>query len=281
MQATASFDLIELETQHIREAHRLSAQESWPHRPADWSFLLELSRGFGAMSDGRLLGTAIFTPYGTQSGTCNMIIVDPSARGTSLGRQLMQAALDCVGDRECRLIATEAGRPLYERLGFVATGRITQYQGVSAKVEVFPNVTLATPNDLNAIVALDLARIGMDRRGLLNLLLRDGQILLLREGADLLGYVSLRQFGHGQLIGPLVAKDNTTAANLLRAGIARCAGQFLRFDLTEAAADFGNIVVEAGLGRINTGLAMTRPAAQPSAATGAAQVYALASQALG
>ncbi len=35
MQATPAVNLIELETQHIPEAHRLSAQASWPHCPTE------------------------------------------------------------------------------------------------------------------------------------------------------------------------------------------------------------------------------------------------------
>ncbi|WP_414834136.1 GNAT family N-acetyltransferase [Afifella sp. YEN Y35] len=278
--AGASVELIDLTPEHIPHAHRLSVQENWLHRPEDWGHLLELGKGRGAVLNGQLVGTANFVPYGEAAGTCNMIIVDPSVRGIGLGRRLMQAALDAAGHRECRLTATEAGRPLYEKLGFAATGMITQYGGTAVRVEAPDRVEKAGSDDLDVLAALDLEAIGMNRRALLALLLRDGDIWVQRDGSVLQGYVALRKFGRGMLIGPLVACDDATAEGLLRAGITRTAGTFLRFDLTAAGDRLAAIAAEAGLERVSTGLAMTRPGAAPTRQTGPAKVYALASQAL-
>ncbi|MDQ0324375.1 GNAT superfamily N-acetyltransferase [Rhodopseudomonas julia] len=278
--AQASVELIDLMPEHIPHAHRLSVQENWPHRPEDWAHLLELGKGRGAVLDGQLVGTANFVPYGDAAGTCNMIIVDPSMRGIGLGRRLMQAALDAAGDRECRLIATDAGRPLYEKLGFAVTGMITQYNGTAVKMDAPGSAEKAVPDDLDALAALDLEAIGMNRRSLLALLLREGDVWVRRHGSVLEGFVVLRKFGRGMLIGPLVARDDAIAQGLLRDGIARSAGGFLRFDLTAAGDGLAAIATEAGLKRISTGLAMTRPGAAPLRRTGPAKVYALASQAL-
>ncbi len=271
---------IRLDLSHLSAAHRLSAGENWPHRPEEWAFLLELGTGFGVLAGERLVGTALLTPYGSDAATCNMIIVDPSMRGHGLGRRLMQAVLAEAGSRECRLVATEDGRPLYEKLGFAATGRIGQYQGVALALPAPPGVTDATPADLPDIAALDRAALGMDRAAMLARAMAEGPMLLLRDAGGLRGYVACRPFGRGYLMGPLAARDDAAADILMRAAIARHAGRFLRADLTDDGARHAALVQGAGLAPVGGGLAMTRPGAAPCPAPEGAHIHALASQAL-
>lgn len=272
--------IIDLRTADAAEALRLSRQEAWPHRLEDWQLLLELSHGVGAVHDGQLVGTAMLTPYGGDAATCNMIIVDPSMRGLGLGRQLVEALLAQAGSRECRLIATQSGLPLYEKLGFVATGSISQCQGVVSAVPPSPVVQEASEADLGDILALDLAAHGMDRQGLLKHLINEKPFLILRDENGLRGFASCRAFGRGQIAGPVVARDQETACQLLCAALARHEGQFLRVDLTDAAAPFVPLVETAGLTHVGGGVAMTRAGTHQLAATGDAAVYTLASQAL-
>lgn len=272
--------LTRLDPSHLPAAHALSAGEKWPHRAEEWDFLLAISTGFGIMADGRLVGTALLTPYGADAATCNMIIVDPAMRGHGLGRRLMTALLEAAGGRECRLVATEDGRPLYEKLGFVATGQIHQLQGTVPDLPAPHGVTPATPADLPQIAALDRMATGMDRAGMLARLLAEGPVFTLRAGGDLRGFVACRPFGRGHLMGPLAARDDAAAETLMRAGIAAHAGRFLRVDLTDAGARLGALVQSAGLLPVGGGRAMTRPGAAPTPAPAGASTYTLASQAL-
>ena len=70
----------------------------------------------------------MMTPYGDDATTINMVIVDAAMRGRGLGRKLMEDALAKAGERICYLTATQEGLPLYEKLGFVATGEVVQHQ---------------------------------------------------------------------------------------------------------------------------------------------------------
>lgn len=281
MQVRTEIAIISLEPCHIPDLHRLSAQERWPHRPDDWAFLLKYSLGFGVVADERIVATGVLTPYGEAHGTCNMIIVEPSVRGTGLGRRLMQAMMDAAGNRECRLVATDAGRPLYEKFGYKPTGLICQYQGLAGEFIMPESLATAGPDDLDAILALDLAATGMDRHSLLTPLLCEATVLLQREGEEILGYAAVRRFGRGQQIGPIIARNDSVAKRLLQAGLAHCSGHFARFDLTEAAAPLQDTIDESGLGLFVTCVAMTRPGVVSRPHNGHAQVYALASQALG
>lgn len=281
MQTVTASDItiVDLGPADAVEAQRLSQQEAWPHRLEDWQFLLEISQGFGAVCHGKLMGTALLTPYGDTAATCNMIIVDPAMRGLGVGRQLVEKLLDRAGGRECRLIATQSGLPLYEKLGFVATGEIRQYQGIVSAPSIVSEVTEATHTDLPDLIAFDASAHGLDRSALMKLLIEERPFLLLRDQNGLRGFASCRPFGRGHILGPLIARDEEAFRTLLAASISRHAGKYLRVDLTDAAVDVA-LVEAAGLAHVGGGIAMSRPGTQSVTPSGGAHVYALASQAL-
>lgn len=113
MQASL-IDIQTFQPDHLDAAVELSRQAGWPHRKEDWALVLSLSKGFVALENGRVVGTAMATILGDTCATVNMVIVDESMRGRGLGRQLMGAAMDAAENRECRLVATADGLPLYE-----------------------------------------------------------------------------------------------------------------------------------------------------------------------
>ena len=83
-----------------------------------------------------------------------MIIVRQSERGQGIGCKLMSSLMDEAGDRELRLVATKAGVPLYEKLGFESEGEIFQCQGEIASVELpDEEISPARPGDTDAIIA--------------------------------------------------------------------------------------------------------------------------------
>lgn len=69
---------------------------------------------------GTMLGTAGSVGFGP-TGWLGGVTVIPEARGSGLGRRLTEAAIDALGERETvLLLASALGRPVYEKLGFVA-----------------------------------------------------------------------------------------------------------------------------------------------------------------
>jgi len=89
--------------------------------------MLSVSEGVVALCDGQVIGTALTTLYGKDHAASNMIIVDDVYRGRGLGHRLMNEVLTIAAGRENRLTATEVGLPLYSKLGFQITGRISQH----------------------------------------------------------------------------------------------------------------------------------------------------------
>jgi len=266
---------------HLPAALRLSQAEGWPHRLEDYALALSVSDGFVALDGDAVVGTALCTVFG-RVAALNMIIVDARMRGQGLGRRLMEAAMALAGPREMRLTATADGRPLYEKLGFAATGRIMQHQGIARAATpdlaarlAIPSlpVTTAGPDDIAWLALLDLEASGLERRALLARIAEQGTVLSAEHG-----FALLREFGRGHVLGPVVARDADTARALIAEGARRCAGRFLRIDLPEAHGLSG-FATALGLEAAGGGTAMVhKPGLH---APGGYTTFALASQAFG
>ena len=115
---------------HLPQALELSRALHWPYRLEDWVFAHRLGRGFAVEVEGRLVGTALWWPYGDRYASAGMIIVAPDAQRMGIGAALMDALLADAAGRNVVLNSTEQGLALYRRLGFVPTGEICQHQAV-------------------------------------------------------------------------------------------------------------------------------------------------------
>lgn len=267
---------------HVDGAHRLSRLAGWPHRPDDWRLSLALSEGRVALAEGEVVGAALMTPFGTDA-TINMVIVDEALRGRGIGRRLMDAAIELAGSRALRLVATAEGLPLYEKLGFRAVGEIVQHQGLAAPVAAPDTVALAEAGELGDIAALDREAFGADRSALLAHLGERGRFAVLRREGRVDGYACLRDFGRGEVIGPVIARDGADARDLIAFFLAGRAGRFVRID-APAETRLGPWLTGLGLVHVGGGVAMRRPALSQSAAPLARPshiCFALASQAFG
>ena len=262
---------------HLDGALRLSREAVWPHRREDWHLLLRLGRGVVALSRGAVVGTALATRFGAVA-MANMIIVDARMRGRGLGRQLLTRAMDWVDVPEWRLTATKDGLPLFEKLGFIATDRVLQHQGLPVAQVLSGGVDWAGAADRPAIQALDRQATGANRAALITLLMHEDRIAVVREGAGVVGYACLRRFGRGQLVGPVVAETVETAHLLLGFLFAKAPRGFMRVDTTESAG-LAPWLTAQGLRPVGGGISMQRGGTTTLA--NPVRRFALAAQALG
>jgi GNAT superfamily N-acetyltransferase len=128
-----------------------------------------------AERDGEIVGTGVATVSG-RVGWVGSIWVAPAVRRRGLGRAITEAVIEELEGSGCRtlvLVATEAGRRLYERLGFeilthdhalVASGLGADRHRSAADPSVRRFVP---PEDLDAAAALDWWATGEDRRHIL------------------------------------------------------------------------------------------------------------------
>ena len=264
-------------------AYALSQEVRWPHRLADWEFLLSFGEGLVARNDGEIVGTAICWPWGEHTATVGLVIVAPHCQGRRIGQRLMQGLLDRLEGRSVLLYATAEGRGLYERLGFVATGEVRQHQGKAVQAPLIalePGLRLRplSRNDTERLIELDTAACGMPRDALIRHLITKADTVVLDRDGEAQGFAMLRRFGRGRAIGPVIAPDAEGAKALIAYWVNQCVGKFVRVDV-DFASGMTTWLESLGLLRAGGPLAMVRgPALQRNADV---RLFALASQALG
>jgi GNAT superfamily N-acetyltransferase len=263
--------------EHLDGAVALSRGESWPHRAEDWALILSQSAGVVALDGGHVVATAIAVPFGPVA-TMGMILVDRSLRGRGLGRRVMEHAMTQVSPAEWRLVATQDGLPLYRKLGFEPCGEVQQHQGIARAVPGGLPEVWASAANARALVELDRAATGMERDWLIDALLHNGRVLIHREGGEVVAFAAVRHFGRGDLVGPIVARTEMEAREMLATLLTVLAGQFLRVD-TIGNTGLGSLLSEHGLVAVGGGTAMRRGSSHRTA--GSHRCFALAAQALG
>jgi ribosomal protein S18 acetylase RimI-like enzyme len=268
----------------LATAHRLTDDLRWPHRPADWKQAFRLGEGRVAEVDGVVVGVGMRWRWGPQQATIGLIVVAPACRGRHIGHRLMTALLDELDGCSVLLHATAEGRGLYERVGFTRIGEIRQHQGTaqpSPPIALKPGQRLrpATKADAPALRALDTAARGMQREALIDELLRDAQAtVVLDDDGSPRGFATLRRFGRGHAIGPVVAPDAEGAKALIAHLAGLNAGRFTRIDI-DFESGLDKWLETLGLLRVDAPTTMLRGVPLPVLPP--PRLYAIVTQAFG
>ncbi len=200
--------------------------------PLGW-FVMEI--------DDRLIAAGGALNYG-RFAWIGLVATDPDLRNQGLGRRMSVHILGWCQERGCATIALDAsdlGRPIYERLGFVACG---------ATVELGPHTfthraARAAPalDDIDELVEFDRDIFGADRAGLLRRLFGAGTpaVAVHSEGA-LAGYL----FVGKRILGPGAANDGDVLDALVKGGYRDGGGQHL---LVPAGSSHGERLKSLGL----------------------------------
>jgi GNAT superfamily N-acetyltransferase len=118
-----------------------------------------------AERDGVIVGTGGSVGFGP-TGWIGGIAVAPEARGNGLGRALTEAAIEALGPRETLLLlASAAGRPIYDRLGFEGEFSYRSFWTPPDAAPVPGDTRPLTLEDRDAVLALD-ARVTGEQRTL-------------------------------------------------------------------------------------------------------------------
>jgi GNAT superfamily N-acetyltransferase len=191
----AELDIRDMTAHDVDAAVALYRSGGWEERR---SFLEKLlvnpsCQSLVGVRDGAVVATGLATVNGPV-GWVGSIFVGPSLRRQGLGRAMTEAVcarLDAAGCTTQALIASEYGRPLYEKMGFRIDG---WYQILEAlPLDAAPTPPMGTtlrpmvPGDVDRVGELDRRATGEDRRGLLAPLAGGGW--LLEAGDELLGFL--------------------------------------------------------------------------------------------
>jgi GNAT superfamily N-acetyltransferase len=170
----------------------LASAEGWRDRTRFWDlvFRTETCRAIAGEVDGRVVATGLAVVNGTV-GWLGGLIVAKARRGRGYGRAMTEELirrLQAAGCVTLSLEATDAGRPMYERLGFHHMSAYHQIEAGHLNVRPDPPpdrlIRPLRPDDLAAVCELDQLATGEDRSAALRVLaeLNGGWILEQRGG---------------------------------------------------------------------------------------------------
>ena len=265
----------------IPRLHELSVAVAWPHRAEDWAVLIELGEGIIARDEiGRVVGSAMWFPIGTQFASIGMVIVSPRLQEHGAGRWLMDHVLARLDGRGKVLNATSLAYRLYASLGFQPLGSVFQHNGLVKRTPaILGDARPIEARDAAAIHALDAAALGAARPRIVDTLLAASTGMKLVRNGRLTGFALCRRFGRGLVIGPVVAETEDDALALVTPTIAAHRGRFLRMDTREPDGRLRQMLTASGLRLQDTVTRMRL--GRPLQPRSKARTFGLASHTLG
>jgi ribosomal protein S18 acetylase RimI-like enzyme len=200
----------------------------YPRRSPDGEILV-------ADGEDGVVGVACTASFGA-TGWIGALGVAPEARRRGLGAALTEACVARLRARDARtvlLYATEAGRPVYERLGFVAEGRAVAWRGVAG---AGPPTELRRlgPADRDDLRSLDHVVTGERRDAVLDAIDPLSGVATAAGGAAA-GWAIASPWGAGTAIGARAPEDGVALMAAATAGPA--AGTLIVPEGNEAAVD--------------------------------------------
>jgi GNAT superfamily N-acetyltransferase len=163
----------------------------------------------------RIVGGACCASFGP-TGWIGALGVVPRARGRGVGAALTEACVDWLREQGADTVllhATDAGRPVYERLGFVSEGRSRAWRGGPAHPPPGAGLRPLRAADRDAIRALDRAVTGEQRDPVLDAISPLTGLAAEHDGR-LRGYLLSSSWGAGPAV---LADDERCGLELLSA----------------------------------------------------------------
>ena len=185
-------------------------RENWGDRRLNLDFVTRHpeTHPFVAEADGQIVGTGVVSVNGSV-GWIGTIWVEPAWRRRGVGMALTNATIDAAESAGCRtllLVATEAGRLLYEKIGFeVQTWyRMLEAPGLGDE-PIDPRIRPFEAADLPAMAELSTVATGEDREHLLAAFgSPETGLCLIRDDGTLGGFVVRAPWGGGSTIAPRI-----------------------------------------------------------------------------
>ncbi len=283
----SSFSLQQFDHSDIPGLISLSASVGWDYDAEEIKTVMAAGKVYGHRNvEGKIVSSAAIIPYDDSLASIGMVIVRDECRGMGLGRMVTQACIEAVyPETTIMLIATEQGKPLYERLGFRSISCVHKYlcdryvpanSQRSAEVEFIPYREEHFPH----VVQLDRNAVGADRSSFLKhriaqakecYLVKDQRGTMVGYGLSVEGPVNL-------ILGPIAAPTVEIATHLLDKLAFQHQGK-LRIDVPGGNEEFLPLLMKRGFQKASQPPVMIRNAKQLPARNGA--LYGIAAQVFG
>jgi ribosomal protein S18 acetylase RimI-like enzyme len=251
--------LVEFDRNDIPGIIDLSTLVNWDYDKYEIGTVMSSGKIFGHKnSEGKIVSSAAIIPYDNNLASIGMVIVNKDFRGLGLGKEATQQCLDFVSsDTSIMLIATEEGKPLYEKMGFSIVDSVHKYLcDTYTAVKPLKNNGVSidefNERDFTEILNIDKAAFGDKRSNFLHnrinqskqcLVVKDNKGNIIGYGISILGPINL-------LLGPIVAPDFQTAVLLLDRLAFRHQGK-LRIDVPSGNEDFMLFLEQSGFKKVS------------------------------
>jgi GNAT superfamily N-acetyltransferase len=189
----------------------------WNQLEPDWQRLLALAPDgvFIAEEDGRPCGSGSTTVYGNRTAWIGMILVHPAFRNRGIGTAIMNKCIEHLQSKaveSIKLDATDLGRPVYLKLGFLDERPIHRYAGKRPRgVAAHRETRAIAADDWPAIGNVDRMAFDADRLDLLRILSGEAPAAVISDSGRVRGYGFARRGYNASFVGPAVATDADAA----------------------------------------------------------------------
>ncbi|HCF56349.1 MAG TPA: GNAT family N-acetyltransferase [Bacillus sp. (in: Bacteria)] len=256
---------LEIRVERLREAKTgnivsLSSYIGWDYNREEIETIFNAGNVYGVWNEREeLIASAAIILYGEKLASIGMVIVHPDYKGRGIGKIITEACVKSVSAHTpIMLIATDEGKPLYEKLGFRAVSYVSKYicNSYNAKHYCVRNedyVMNYEEGDLEKIIKIDEYAFGTNRKEFLKKrIMQSEQCIVVRDKEqNVLGYGLSIQTPENKIIGPVVAKNDEMAMRIVH-DLARGHNGKLRMDVPEGKNDFMKELEVAGFKKVNT-----------------------------
>ncbi|WP_212934570.1 GNAT family N-acetyltransferase [Bacillus hominis] len=276
-----------LKKENIEDIIVLSSYIGWDYNTEEIETIFNSGIVYGVWNERKeLIASAAIILYGETLASIGMVIVHPDYKGKGIGKAITHSCMNSVSAHvPIMLIATDEGKPLYEKLGFRAISYVSKYICNSYNV----NYTCAGNEeymmnykecDLEGIIKIDEDAFGTNRREFLKeRIMQSEQCIVLKDKEqNVLAYGMSIQTPENKIIGPVVAKNDEMAMRIVH-DLAKGHNGKLRMDVSEGKDDFLKDLESVGFKKVHTPPIMMKNSGQFLGRNG--KLYSIAAQIFG
>ncbi|MED3178876.1 GNAT family N-acetyltransferase [Bacillus thuringiensis] len=249
-----------LREEQIGDIVSLSSYIGWDYNREEVETIFNSGIVYGVWNERKeLIASAAIILYGEALASIGMVIVHPDYKGRGIGRVITNSCMNSVSAQTpIMLIATDEGKPLYEKLGFRVVSYVSKYicNSYNANHKCAENeeyMMVYRESDLEGIIKIDEGAFGTSRNEFLKQRIMQSErcVVVKDTKEDVVGYGISIQTSENKIIGPVVAKNNAMAMRIVH-DLARGHNGKLRMDVPEGKNGFMKELEIAGFKKVNT-----------------------------
>ncbi|MBS9805483.1 GNAT family N-acetyltransferase [Bacillus cereus] len=248
-----------LRKEQISDIVALSSYIGWDYNREEIETVFNSGIVYGVWNERKeLIASAAIILYGEALASIGMVIVHPNYKGKGIGKVITDSCIKSVlAHTPIMLIATDEGKPLYEKLGFREVSYVSKYicNSYNANNHCIENEDYMMNYeecDLEKIIKIDENAFGTNRKGFLKKrIMQSEQCTVVKDKEqNVLGYGLSIQTPENKIIGPVVAKNDEMAMRIVH-DLAREHHGKLRMDVPEGKKKFMKELEVTGFQKVN------------------------------